>query len=148
MRNALDGLRVRDLMVRDPVTVPADLTLGRFMDEVMWSRRYTTYPVVEDGRPVGLLPFRCVAEVPRAEWDTRRVRDCMVPLERVPTLHPDEHLTDAAAELGETDVGRALVVDGGRLVGFLSITDVLRALELGALRRRRGLSSAEAARRA
>jgi hypothetical protein len=27
------------------------------------SRRYTTYPVVEDGRALGLLAFRCVAAV-------------------------------------------------------------------------------------
>jgi Zn-dependent protease len=31
---ALGGLRVRDLMITDPVTVPADLNLGRFIDEV------------------------------------------------------------------------------------------------------------------
>jgi hypothetical protein len=40
---ALHGLRVGDLMARDPVTVAADLTVGRFMDDVAWSRRYTTY---------------------------------------------------------------------------------------------------------
>lgn len=135
-RDALGGLRVRDLMVREPVTVDAGLTLGRFMDEVAWSRRYTTYPVVEDGRPVGLLPFRCLAEVPRAEWDERRVRDCMLPRERVPVLGEDDELIDALARLSEAEVHRALVLDGDRLVGFLSITDLARALEVGGLRRR------------
>ncbi len=71
---ALDGLRVRDLMIREPVTVEGELSLGRFMDEVAWSRRYTTYPVVENDRPIGLLAFRSVAVVPRDQWDTRRVR--------------------------------------------------------------------------
>ena len=70
---ALDGLRVRDLMIREPVTVEGELNLGRFMDEVAWSRRYTTYPVVENGHPIGLLAFRSVAVVPREEWNTRRV---------------------------------------------------------------------------
>jgi predicted transcriptional regulator len=148
VRDALGGLRVRDLMVTEPVTVSPTLTLGRFMDEVMWSRRYTSYPVTEDGRAVGLLPFRCVAEVPRGEWDGRSVRDCMLPLERVAVLSPDDELVDAVAELGESEVGRALVLDGGRLVGFVSITDVMRALEVGALRRRRGLTPGAAAPRA
>ena len=138
VRDALGGLRVRDLMVRDPVTVSPELTLGRFMDEIMWTRRYTSYPVVSGDRAVGLLPFRCVAEVPRAEWDTRRVGDCMLTLEGVPAVAPDDEVVDALAELGESDVGRALVLVDGRLVGFLSITDVLRALEVGALRRRGG----------
>jgi Zn-dependent protease/CBS domain-containing protein len=138
VRDALGGLRVRDLMVRDPVAVPPGMTLGQFMDEIMWSRRYTSYPVVEGGRPVGLLPFRYIAEVPRTEWDTRRVADCMLPLERIPVVSPDDELVEAVAELGESEVGRALVLDGDRLVGFLSMTDLMRALEVGALRRRRG----------
>ncbi|MDQ4030020.1 MAG: site-2 protease family protein [Actinomycetota bacterium] len=138
VREAFGGLRVRDLMVRDPAVVDPGLSLGRFMDDVVWSQRHTTYPVVEAGRPVGLLPFRCVAEVPRGEWDERTVRDCMIPLERVTVLSESDRLTDAAVELGEDGgVGRALVVEGGRLVGFLSVTDLARALELGGLRRRR-----------
>src|ERR671918_22046 len=85
-KQALDGLRVRDLMVPEPVTVDADLSLGRFMDDVAWSRRFTTYPVLENGRPVGLLAFRSVAAVPRDEWNAHRVRDAMIPREEVPVL--------------------------------------------------------------
>jgi Zn-dependent protease/CBS domain-containing protein len=130
-QQALGHLRVRDLMIREPVTVPADLSLGEFIDEVAWSRRFTTYPVLEDGHPVGLLAFRSVAAVPRGEWDARRVRDCMIPRAQVPLLHEDEPAVDALAELRASEVNRALVVDDGHLVGFLSITDIARALELG-----------------
>ena len=137
VREALGGLRVADLMVREPATVPPDLSLGRFMDEVMWARRYTAYPVVDGGSAVGLLPFRCVAQVPRVEWDSRTVRDCMVPLDRVPQLRPEQELTDALVELTESDVRRGLVVEGGRLAGLLSITDLVGALETGGLRRSR-----------
>jgi Zn-dependent protease/CBS domain-containing protein len=129
-RQALAGLHVRDLMVREPVTTSPDVTLGEFMDELVWHRRYTTYPVTENGRAVGLLPFRCVAEVPRREWDTRRVRDCMLPREAVPVVDPDDELIDAAAELSEGEVNRALVLEGEALVGLLSATDVGRALEM------------------
>jgi Zn-dependent protease/CBS domain-containing protein len=130
-KQALDGLRVRDLMIRQPVTVEADLSLGEFMDAVAWSRRYTTYPVLEQGRPIGLLAFRSVASVPRDEWNTRRVRDAMVPREEVPVLDADEAAIDALAELSASEVNRGLVLDNGRLAGFLSITDLARALEVG-----------------
>jgi Zn-dependent protease/predicted transcriptional regulator len=137
-RRALGGLRVRDLMVRDPVTARPDETIGEFIDETVSSRRYTTYPVTENGRVLGLLPFRCVAEVPRREWDSRTVRDCMLPLDEVPVVAEGDELIDAAAELGEKAVNRALVLDGERLVGLLSGTDVARALELRARRVRTG----------
>jgi Zn-dependent protease/CBS domain-containing protein len=138
-REALGGLRVRDVMARDPVTAPAGITLGQFMDDVAWSRPYTTYPVTENGEVVGLLPFRRVAEVPRAEWDRRTVRDCMIPREDVPVVREDDELILAAGEVAEHDVNRALVLDAGKLVGLLSVTDVARALQMrGAGRRRLG----------
>jgi Zn-dependent protease/CBS domain-containing protein len=127
---ALEGVRVRDLMVEEPVTVSADMSLGQFMDEVAWAQRYTTYPVMDGGRPIGLLAFRSVAGVPRDQWDTRRVRDVMVGRDDVPLLADDEPAIDALAELSESKVSRGLVVDQGRLIGLLSITDLLRALEV------------------
>jgi len=130
-RQALDGLRVRDLMVRDPAIVEADLSLGQFMDQVALSKRYTTYPVLEHGRPVGLLAFRSVAAVPRDEWDRRRVRDSMIPREGVPLLDEDEAAIDALAKVSASDVNRGLVVENGQLAGLLSITDLARALEVG-----------------
>jgi Zn-dependent protease/CBS domain-containing protein len=130
-QQALDGLKVRDLMSRQPVTVEADLSLGQFMDSVAWSQRYTTYPVLEQGRPIGLLAFRSVAAVPRDEWNTRRVREAMIPREKVPLLDADESAVDALAELSANEVNRGLVIDDGSLVGLLSITDLARALEVG-----------------
>ena len=128
---ALGGLRVRDLMVRHPVTVDADSTIGRFMDDVAWSQRFTSYPVLEGNRPVGLLAFASVAAVPRSDWDTRSVRDTMFPLDDVPLLKEDEMAVDALQELSAPSGNRALVVEDGHLAGLLSITDIARALEVG-----------------
>jgi Zn-dependent protease/predicted transcriptional regulator len=128
---ALGGLRVRDLMVRHPVTVDADSTIGRFMDDVAGSHRFTTYPVLDGNRPVGLLAFASVAAVPRSDWDSRRVRDTMFPLDDIPLLTEDEMAVDALQELSAPTGNRGLVVDDGHLAGLLSITDIARALEVG-----------------
>ncbi|HET9508527.1 MAG TPA: site-2 protease family protein [Gaiellaceae bacterium] len=134
-REALEGLRVRDLMVREPATVEADMTIGRAIDEVVWARRHTTYPVVENGAVVGLLPFRSVAAVPRSRWDTTTVRDCLVPLAEIPVLAEDDPAIDALVELGESTLNRGVVLDGTRLGGILSIVDLARALEAPPRRR-------------
>jgi Zn-dependent protease/CBS domain-containing protein len=127
---ALDGLSVRDLMTRDPVTVDGNLTVGQFMDEVARSRRFTTYPVVDGDRPIGLLAFGSVAALPRSEWDSRRVRDVMLPLERVPLLTENETAIEALTALSSPTSNRGLVVENEHLAGLLSITDLTRALEL------------------
>jgi Zn-dependent protease/CBS domain-containing protein len=140
-RQALRGLHVRDLVVREPVTARPDLTIAEFMDDIVWKARHTTYPVTDNGHALGLLPFRCVAEVPRSEWETRTVADCMVPADQVPVVSEDDELFDAAAELSEGDIHRALVVDGDRFVGLLSATDVARALEIRRAAGRRSSSA-------
>lgn len=129
---ALAGLQVRDLMARNPVTVDADVTVGRFMDNIAaWSRRFTTYPVVDrSGMPIGLLAFSSVAATPRSEWDARRVRESMVPLDQVPLLGESTRAVDALAELSSRrGANRGLVIDNGHLEGLLSITDLARALQ-------------------
>jgi Zn-dependent protease/CBS domain-containing protein len=137
-QQALSGLRVRDVMTPNPVVVSPDTTLGDFMDQIVLSQRHSTYPVVENGKPVGLLPFRCVANVPRREWDTRRVRDCLIPLDHVPVLQVGEEAVDALAELSESAGGHGLVVSNGGLAGIISTSDLARALEA---RRRRTASA-------
>jgi Zn-dependent protease/CBS domain-containing protein len=128
---ALAGVRVGDLMARNPVTVDPDLTVGRFMDETARFRRFTTYPVVDrTGRPIGLLAFGSVTAVPRSEWDTRRVRESMIPLDQVTLLAETTRAVDALADLSsKPGANRGLVVDNGHLEGLLSITDLARALQ-------------------
>ncbi len=43
----------------------------------------------------------------------------------------------ALAELSEGEINRGVVLEDGRLAGFVSITDLARAFEVGTLRRRR-----------
>jgi CBS domain-containing protein len=99
------------------------------------SRRFTTYPVVDAGRPIGLLAFSSVAALPRSEWDLRRVRDAMIPLDRAPLLTGDATAVEALATLSASTSNRALVVENGNLAGLLSITDLTRALEVRRPRR-------------
>jgi Zn-dependent protease/CBS domain-containing protein len=124
-RQALDGLRVRDVMTRSLVTVAPDETIAQVMDEKV---HHTTYPVTEDGRLLGLLTFDRIARVPRREWDRRDVRHCMVALSDVPVLGEDEPATNALAATSASETGHALVVSGGALTGVVSLSDLARVL--------------------
>jgi Zn-dependent protease len=128
IRDALGGLTVRNLMVPHPITAHSGQTLGEFMDQIAGAARHTAYPVVDDGEVVGMLPFSCVLRTPRAEWDVRLVRDCMLRRDEVPVLALDERALEALNDLGEGDLHRGLVIDDGRLAGLISISDIARVL--------------------
>jgi Zn-dependent protease/CBS domain-containing protein len=125
---AVAGRRVGDLMVRQPATVGPDQTIGELVDRLIWTDRHAAYPVVEDGRPIGLLPFGAIAGVPREEWDRRRVRDAMTPLRDVAVLRENDPLDQALGTFNDVS-DQALVVNGDRLTGLLSAADVARTLK-------------------
>ncbi len=130
-RQALEGVRVRDLMVSRPVTTRAGETLGAFMDETAGATRHTFYPALAGDSVVGLLRLGSVAATPRREWDARFVADVMLPLSEVPVVSEDEPAFDAFTKLTSGSVHRALVMNDGRLLGLVSISDIARFMGAG-----------------
>ena len=136
-------MRVKDLMSERVVTVaPADSALDAVARMVRARVRHL--PVVNrDGELVGVVTDRDLrryifaphvsAHLPERRVDELfgSVRVAEVMSTNVLTVEPDATLADASAIMHDERVGSLPVVDGGRLVGVLTETDVLRHL-LGA----------------
>ena len=142
-RDALAGLTVADAMVRDPVTVDADASVQSFMDEVFVPTRHTAFPVMSDGRAVGIVSFRRALTLPAAAWPSVRVREIMVPAAEA-SADPETPLSEALLRLAMGEVRRLLVCRDGRLMGLLSLTDAARLAEV----RKHALSGKPASRAA
>lgn len=94
--------------------------------QVMLWRGFRHLPVCRaDGQLVGMLSDRDVLAGAgiRASGVEGKVEDAMSA--PVQTTTPDTPIEDAAAVLATAKVGCLPVVDGGRLVGLLTVTDVL-----------------------
>lgn len=130
-------MRVSDHMTPDPITIPPGATLGEAA-EVMVRNGIHELPVLDDSGIVGIITERDLrallgpglgegdlAAIDPARLD-QRVEDHMTTSVRGVTS--DLGLGDAARVLADLRVGAVPVVDSsGRLVGILSITDVLAA---------------------
>ena len=128
VRDALAGLRVRDLMQPHPVVAHPEQTLAEFMNEVAGAARFTAYPVVSDNVALGVLPLRRVLATPWQEWGWRLVGESMLGRAEVPVFEEDEPAESALETLAEGPLGRGLVLEDGQLAGLLSITDLAHAL--------------------
>jgi Zn-dependent protease/CBS domain-containing protein len=129
VRDALEGLTVADVIERDPICVLPTLTLAEFFEAIEWQQRHTTYPVFDGERVVGLLPFGRVASLPREKWAETRIESVMVPLSEVVLLDEHAPLGEAIGSLAASDLQRGLVIEDGRLVGLVSVSDIARAFE-------------------
>jgi Zn-dependent protease/CBS domain-containing protein len=126
LTQGLAGHQVGEVMTRPAVAVPAELTLSAFIDEFVFRQRHSGYPVVEGGRPVGLITVQLVRDVPQVRWRESTVRTVMTPLSQ-PLLASDD-LSVAVQRLTEAGVSQFPVVSQGQLIGVISFTDLAMVL--------------------
>jgi len=135
-RGALEGVRVADVMTRDPIVAPSAFPLDRFIDEFVHRWRHGAYPIVdEEGHVDGIVTLRVVRGVPRGSWSRYRLADIATPRARVAAATLDTPVVDVITAMNaDSGGGRVLVFDDDRLVGIISPSDVSRLMELVALR--------------
>ena len=116
-------MNIRDVMTPNPRTVsPGDSIQSAA--RIMRDEDTGVVPVVENGRPVGLVTDRDI--VVRAIADdgqvNRPVRDIITG--QIVTATPDMSTREAAQLMSEHQVRRLPVVEGELLVGIVSIGDL------------------------
>jgi CBS domain-containing protein len=126
----LAGVTVGEAMVRDVVTLPADISLAQAAQEHFLRDGYGGYPVLRGSQVVGLLCLRDVLRYPMEERETTSVQGAMLPLGPDLVVGPEVPLLKATARMAEAGTGRLLVMEGDRLVGLLTLRAVLRQVQV------------------
>jgi Zn-dependent protease/CBS domain-containing protein len=135
---ALEGVHVGDVMTTEVRTVDRNRTVADFVHDEARTTRVSSFPVVDEAGDLrGLVTLRGLRELPRAAWATTTLGSVAVPADALAVARADELLAEAVRRAAAGD-GRILVVDGRRLVGIVTPSDVTSALEWGALARSRG----------
>ena len=113
---------IRDVMTPNPRTVTPDDSIESAA-RIMRDEDTGAVPVVQDGRPIGMLTDRDI--VIRAVADgsaNRTVRD--VVSDRLVSVSPDTSTREAAELMSEHQIRRLPVVENDRLVGIVSLGDL------------------------
>ncbi|HEV8309848.1 MAG TPA: site-2 protease family protein [Methylomirabilota bacterium] len=133
-RRSLERVPVHDVMARRVVTVPAGAMLDQLVDTYFWSHHVTSFPVTESARDgdgvLGIVTINHVKAVPQEEWPSTAVRDVMIGLSHELSIAPSASCWEALGKLTRNGVGRLVVLHANRLVGYLSVRDVLHVLTL------------------
>jgi Zn-dependent protease len=136
-RQALAGLRVADAMTANPHAAPGWLTVEDFIERYLLGDRHSAYPVADrDGSITGLVTLRQLRDVAASRRATTSVREIALPLQSVPTATPAEPLSALIERLAAAGHGsRALVIDGGKVVGIVTPSDLARLIDVYRLAR-------------
>jgi Zn-dependent protease/CBS domain-containing protein len=130
IRQALAGLTVAEVMTPNPVQAPDDITAEDALHGYVLASRHSTFPTHDAaGRLSGLLTLTALKNVAPAARQTTLIKEIICPLDKVSTAAPADPIANLLAVAEGCGEGRTLVVEGGRLVGIISPSDINRLLQ-------------------
>ncbi len=138
LTEGLRGVRVEEIMTRDPMRLPATLTVDTMAAAALGQSRSSTWLLVASGGAVtAMLDVDQLRTVRGDDRLTRRVGEVATPIDDVPFAHADELVVELLARL-DGRAPRALVRQRGTLagdvVGLVTPEDVSRAIAISQAR--------------
>jgi CIC family chloride channel protein len=145
--DVMDTVRIEEVMVREPVTVPVDMPVDLLAGEFIRTGRHGFPVLFSDGGLFGMVSledYRRVTQEPENHASDLRVRD--IATRNLVSVHPDETVGAALRRMAPRDLSRLPVIardDPRRLLGVVRRNDIVRAYEYGTLRREEARERAE-----
>ena len=119
-------LKVKDVMVTDLVTVKADISVKKAV-KVMNDFEIGCLIVIEKGQAIGIVTERDILKrvvVEGRNPEETLVRDIMS--KPLIVTSPETSLEDAVEVMFKHKIKKLPVIDGGKLVGLVTFTDIAR----------------------
>jgi Zn-dependent protease/CBS domain-containing protein len=132
VHDILEGVPVARMMRSNPPSCSADCSVSRLVHEHIMGTDDHTFPVLDNGRLLGIVTLEDVRKVSHDAWDTTTVREIMTPADQLTVVTPDEDAAEALNKLTQRDVGQMPVLRNGQLVGLLRRQDIIKWLQLHA----------------
>jgi Zn-dependent protease/CBS domain-containing protein len=130
IRQSLSGVSAQEIMIDDVVSVSPDLSLERLVHDYFLRYGYRGFPVVQDGKVLGLISIMHMQGIADDQRRSMTVKDAMLPLEERMIITPKFPLTDALKRMTQEGLNQLLVMQDNTLQGIVTKTGVLRFLEI------------------
>lgn len=120
-------MRVRDLMKRRVFTVREDDTLALASQLMRWAEVRHLPVMRRDGGLMGILSERDVFQYLSRDDHRDGMKDAVTYAMRAPVkvAHPEDDAVEASARMAQEKLGCLPVLDEGKLVGIVTVTDVV-----------------------
>ena len=125
----LSEVSVAEVMQKNVITVSPDTRISEVRDEI-YRCNFAGFPVVDEGKLVGMITFDDIRRIPLAEQEAMTVKEVAI---RPPiTINPHQSAKSAMDLMYENGIGRRAVVEKAsphRLMGIVTRSDVIQGYE-------------------
>ncbi len=138
----MQGVSVSEVMKVTPVTIHRDRPISELM-VLFHESNYLGFPVLKDYSKLhGIVTLQDLHRAQSEDnFSTRDMTVRDVTIENPITVYPDEPIWAAIQKMAPRDLARLPVIDrdgSGTLLGVISRSDILRAYDVGVVRKQRG----------
>lgn len=130
LRQVLSGLKVRDIMTTDIVTLASDITLSEAVDRYFLKYGYGGFPVIDGKMLAGILTLKEIKNVARQDWGKVKVSEVLLPHNTRWEIAPGEEALKALELMMKEDKGRIIVTHSGSIVGLITRNGIARYLQI------------------
>ncbi len=130
LQQSLAGVKVKDIITRDIVTLPSTMSLDEAVSEYFLKHGFGGFPVMANGRFLGFITLKEIKNIRREEWGSVTVSELAVlPGEKGEVTMEDEAMKSLELMIKE-DKGRIAVLDRGAFVGMITRNGIARFLQV------------------
>jgi Zn-dependent protease/CBS domain-containing protein len=129
IQTVLREVTVRQAMNPEPVSVPANISIQKLIDEYFQPLNLSSAPVMQGGYLVGLITLAEIGHVQREHWGKTPVGYVMRLKEQLFIATPDQPLSTVLQPMITRGIDLVPVVQDDLLVGILSLESVLSYLQ-------------------
>jgi len=130
VKNALMGEPISRFMAAEAVTAPPSITVSDLVEDYFYKYHYKMFPVSEDGMLKGCVTTKQIKELSKEQWATTKVSDIAQPCSERNTVSPKADSMKALSLMNSTGNSRLMVVEGNKLLGVISLKDMLKFMAL------------------
>ena len=123
----LEGVKVKAIMSKEVQTVSPETTVEELVD-IMFKYKHMGYPVMDGSKVKGIVTFADVQKV--IKEDRKNVKVSQIMTKELITAREDDDAITVLKLLTRNSIGRIIVKNDGKMIGIVSRTDVLRAVQL------------------
>lgn len=129
-QEALRSVKVKDLMIRDIVTVSPDMTADTAINEYFLKYGYGGFPVMEGERFLGILTLKEIKDVPKENWRNVRVSEIFIQHNKAWEVEETDDALKALEQMINMDKGRLIVMDRGKMVGLITRNGIAKYVQV------------------
>ena len=130
--DSLKYARAKDVMRNDYATISPSVLVGE-LTGMMRIRGEDYFPVVEEGRLIGVVTAPNIKRLPRKLWEATPVRSIMTPTANIKTSSAEATAPHILEQMDQYDIEDIPVLENGRLVGIAVRNNLERLAAIRAL---------------